>query len=33
MNIFIIGGALFIIGTLVWYTWYTRNEGESKKKS
>ncbi len=28
MNIFIIGGALFIIGALAWYTWYTRNEGK-----
>jgi hypothetical protein len=27
MNVFVIGGALFIIGTLAWYTWYTRNEG------
>ena len=30
MNIFVIGGALFIIGTLAWYTWYTRNEGPKK---
>ena len=28
MNVFVIGGALFIIGTLGWYTWYTRNEGQ-----
>lgn len=28
MNVFVIGGALFIIGTLAWYTWYTRNEGQ-----
>jgi hypothetical protein len=30
MNIFVIGGALFIIGTLAWYVWYTRNEGPKK---
>ena len=30
MNIFVIGGALFIIGTLTWYVWYTRNEGSKK---
>jgi hypothetical protein len=30
MNIFVIGGALFLIGTLVWYVWYTRNEGPKK---
>ena len=30
MNIFVIGGALFIIGALAWYTWYTRNEGTKK---
>ncbi len=30
MNIFVIGGALFIIVTLAWYTWYTRNEGHKK---
>ena len=30
MNIFVIGGALFIIGALGWYTWYTRNEGQKK---
>jgi hypothetical protein len=30
MNVFVIGGALFIIGTLTWYTWYTRNEGQKK---
>ena len=30
MNIFVIGGALFIIGTLAWYAWYTRNEGQKK---
>jgi hypothetical protein len=30
MNIFIIGGALFLIGSLVWYVWYTRNEGPKK---
>ena len=30
MNIFIIGGALFLIGALAWYMWYTRNEGQKK---
>ena len=30
MNIFVIGGALFLIGTLVWYVRYTRNEGPKK---
>ena len=30
MNIFVIGGALFLIGSLVWYVWYTRNEGPKK---
>ena len=30
MNIFVIGGALFIVGTLVWYVWYTRHEGPKK---
>jgi hypothetical protein len=30
MNIFVIGGALSIIGTLAWYVWYTRNEGPKK---
>ena len=30
MNIFIIGGAAFLIGTLGWYVWYTRNEGPKK---
>ena len=30
MNVFVIGGALFVIGTLAWYTWYTRNEGQKK---
>jgi hypothetical protein len=30
MNIFVIGGALFMIGTIAWYTWYTRNEGQQK---
>ena len=28
MNIFVIGGALFIIGTLAWYVWFTRHEGK-----
>jgi hypothetical protein len=30
MNIFVIGGALFIIGSLAWYVWYTRHEGPKK---
>ena len=30
MNVFVIGGALFIIGTLAWYVWYTRHEGKAK---
>jgi hypothetical protein len=30
MNIFVIGGAAFLIGTLAWYIWYTRNEGVKK---
>ena len=30
MNIFVIGGALFIIGTLAWYVWYTRHEGPKR---
>jgi hypothetical protein len=30
MNVFVIGGALFIIGTLAWYTWYSRSEGQKK---
>ncbi len=30
MNVFVIGGALFLIGTLVWYAWYTRNEEQKK---
>jgi hypothetical protein len=30
MNIFVIGGAAFLIGTLMWYVWYTRNEGQKK---
>ena len=30
MNIFVAGGALFLIGTFVWYIWYTRNEGPKK---
>ena len=30
MNIFVIGGVLFIIGTLAWYVWYTRKEGQEK---
>ena len=30
MNIFVIGGALFLSGALVWYVWYTRNEGQKK---
>jgi hypothetical protein len=30
MNIFVIGGAAFLIGTLVWYVWYTRHEGPKK---
>ncbi len=30
MNIFVIGGVLFIIVTLAWYVWYTRNEGQKK---
>ena len=30
MNIFVIGGAVFLIGSLVWYVWYTRNEGPKK---
>ena len=30
MNIFVIGGALFIIVALAWYVWYTRNEGQKK---
>ena len=30
MNIFAIGGALFIIVALAWYVWYTRNEGPKK---
>ena len=30
MNIFVIGGALFIIVTLAWYVWHTRNEGPKK---
>ena len=30
MNIFVIGGALFMIGTIAWYAWYTRNEGPKK---
>jgi hypothetical protein len=30
MNIFVIGGALFIIGALAWYVWYTRNEEQKK---
>jgi hypothetical protein len=30
MNVFVIGGALFMIGTIAWYTWYTRNEGQKK---
>ncbi len=28
MNIFVIGGAAFLIGTLAWYVWYTRHEGK-----
>jgi len=32
MNIFVISGALFMIGALAWYTWYTRNEGPKKVK-
>ncbi len=28
MNIFVIGGIVFIIGALAWYVWYTRNEGQ-----
>ncbi len=30
MNIFVIGGVVFIIGALAWYVWYTRNEGQKK---
>ncbi len=30
MNIFVIAGALSIIGALAWYVWYTRNEGPKK---
>ncbi len=30
MNIFVVGGALFIIVTLAWYVRYTRNEGQKK---
>jgi hypothetical protein len=30
MNIFVIGGAAFLIGTLAWYVWYTRHEGVKK---
>jgi len=30
MNIFVIAGALFLIGTLAWYVWYTRHEGQKK---
>ncbi len=30
MNIFVIGGAVFIIGALAWYVWYTRDEGQKK---
>ena len=30
MNIFVIVGALFIIGTLAWYTWYTSKEGKAQ---
>ena len=30
MNPFVIGGALFLIGTLIWYVWYTRHEGDAK---
>jgi hypothetical protein len=30
MNIFVIGGAVFLIGSLAWYVWYTRNEGPKK---
>jgi len=30
MNIFVIGGALFLIGTLAWYVWYTRHEGPKR---
>ena len=30
MNIFVIGGALFIIAALAWYVWYTRHEGQKK---
>jgi hypothetical protein len=26
MNAFIVGGALAIIGAIVWYAWYTRRE-------
>lgn len=30
MNIFVIAGALFLIGTLAWYVWYTRREEQKK---
>lgn len=30
MNIFVIGGALLIIGALAWYIGYTRHEGQPK---
>ena len=31
MNVFVIGGALFIVVTLAWYVWYTRREGQPTK--
>ena len=30
MNIFVMGGALFIMVTLAWYVLYTRDEGRKK---